>query len=332
MNRRRLRAGGRSFWVTQRLVNPILRPLLRGPLGGGLGRRLAVLRYRGRRTGEPHELVVQYAGGGDRVWIVPGHPERKRWWRNMLAPRPVEVWLAGRRRTGIARVLPGTGDDPEVAEALAAYRAVFPRMFQAPVLVRIDLDQASPGAAEPSPAATARRRSAPDWHVDLSVPISRPPSEVFSFLADVQDAEPIPRRATVRMIKEPSGPTAVGTRWHEWVSIAPLCRLRIESVVTEIRAPARLGLDFSSRWFTGHLIYDIDRVDGGSMLRQQERLRMRTPLRWSGQFVGRRLRPRLEERLRDIRLLLEARHVLDQDVSGCDHYGGSEAREPGPQP
>lgn len=291
-----------------------------------------MLRYRGRRTGQPHELVVQYASDGDRAWIVPGHPERKRWWRNMFTPSPVEVWLAGRRRTGIARVLTGTDDDAEVAEALRAYRGVFPRMLRAPVLVRIDLDPALPATAQPSPAATARRRSAPDWHVELSVPISRPPPEVFSFLADVQDAEPIPRRATVRMIKEPAGPTVVGTRWHEWVSIAPLCRLRTESVVTDARAPARLGMDFSSRWFTGHLTYDIDRADGGSILRQRETLRMRAPLRWSGQAVGRRLRPRLEERLRDITLLLEARHVLDQDVSGCNHYGGSEAREPGPQP
>jgi deazaflavin-dependent oxidoreductase (nitroreductase family) len=327
VNRRRGRDGGASFWVTRRLVNPILRPLLRGPLGRRLGRRLAVLRYRGRRTGKVHELVVQYAGDGDRVWIVPGQPERKRWWRNMLAPRRVDVWRAGRRRTGIARVLPGAGDG-EAAEGLRAYRAVFPRMVQAPVLVRIDLDPAPSGGAGPSPAATARRRSAPDWHVDLSVPISSPPPDVFSFLADVQDAEPIPHRAAVRMIKEPSGPTAVGTHWHEWVSIAPLWRLRIESVVTDIQAPARLGMDFSSRWFTGHLTYDIERADGGSLLRQRETLRLRTPLGWSVRFVGRRLRPRLEERLRDIKLLIEARRVLD--VSG-GNPGRSEARERGPQ-
>ena len=54
---------------------------------------------------------------------------------------------------------------------------------------------------------------------DLSVMIRRPAAEVFALLADIQDAEPLPRRATLRMEKDPSDPTAVGTRWHEAVRI-----------------------------------------------------------------------------------------------------------------
>ncbi len=50
---------------------------------------------------------------------------------------------------------------------------------------------------------------------DLSVAIRRPPPTVFALLADNQDAEAIPRSAAVRMVKEPIGPTTVGTRWHE---------------------------------------------------------------------------------------------------------------------
>jgi len=38
---------------------------------------------------------------------------------------------------------------------------------------------------------------------------------VFALLADIQGAEPLPRRPTLRMVKDPSGATAVGTRWHE---------------------------------------------------------------------------------------------------------------------
>lgn len=135
-------ADGRSFWVTNRLANPILRPLLRGPLGRRLGRRLAVLRYLGRRTGQPRELVVQYARDGDRVWVVPGQPDRKRWWRNMLEARAVEVWLAGRRLRGVARVIRVDGDAEEAAQALAAYTAVFPRTRNGSVVVRVDLEVA----------------------------------------------------------------------------------------------------------------------------------------------------------------------------------------------
>ena len=139
------------FWVTNQLANPILRPLLRGTLGRRLGRRLAVLRYHGRRTGRPRELVVQYAQEGDQVWILPGESQRKRWWRNMREPQPVELWLAGRRRTGVARVL-GEGDrTDELAQALAGYRAVFPRVAQATVMVRIDL---APTLGEPHAIGT----------------------------------------------------------------------------------------------------------------------------------------------------------------------------------
>ena len=42
------RDGG--FWWTNHVANPPLRRLLRGPLGARLGARLAMIRYRGRRT------------------------------------------------------------------------------------------------------------------------------------------------------------------------------------------------------------------------------------------------------------------------------------------
>ena len=75
-------SGSKASWVTNHLANPVLRPLLRGPFGRRFGQRLAVLRYKGRRTGRVRELVVQYVREGDSVWIMAGQPDRKRWWRN----------------------------------------------------------------------------------------------------------------------------------------------------------------------------------------------------------------------------------------------------------
>ena len=134
----------RGFWLTNHLANPMLRPLLRGPLGRRWGRRLAVMRYRGRRTGQAHELVVQYVREGDRVWVMPGQPDRKRWWRNMREPLAVEMRLAGHDVRGTAVAL-DAGDAPdEVAAAVTTYRTVFPRATgPAAVMVRIDLEAAT---------------------------------------------------------------------------------------------------------------------------------------------------------------------------------------------
>jgi len=100
--------GSSGFWVTNHLANPILRPLLRSRAGRRLGRHLAVLRYRGRRTGEPHELVVQYARDGDVIWVLPAHADRKTWWRNFRDPTDIEVSLAVRTSR---REVPCSTDD-----------------------------------------------------------------------------------------------------------------------------------------------------------------------------------------------------------------------------
>jgi Polyketide cyclase / dehydrase and lipid transport len=141
---------------------------------------------------------------------------------------------------------------------------------------------------------------------DLSVMIRRPAAEVFALLADIQDAEPLPRRATLRMKMDPSGPTAVDTRWHEAVRIAPGCWLQIENIVTEMEPPAQLGIDFTTRWFGGHLTYEIETTQDGCILHHRETLRPPALLPWLPAVIAPRLRPHVAERLADIGALLES--------------------------
>lgn len=160
------------------------------------------------------------------------------------------------------------------------------------------MQAASPGAEGDG------RPSRPTF--DLSVAIKRPPRTVFALLTDIQDAEPIPRSAAVRMTKEPTGPTKAGTRWHEWVRVAPRCWMHIESVATLVEEPYLLAMDFESRWLTGHLAYEIEPAAEGSILHQRETVRPRALQRWSSPVIERRMRPRLTERLEDIKNILEA--------------------------
>src|SRR3712207_5628928 len=95
-------AARRGSWGTNRIAGPVLRRLLRTRVGLRLGRRLLVIRYRGRRTGRVRELVVQYARTGPTVWVLVGSAERTAWWRNLRAPADVDLWLAGEQTRGRA--------------------------------------------------------------------------------------------------------------------------------------------------------------------------------------------------------------------------------------
>jgi deazaflavin-dependent oxidoreductase (nitroreductase family) len=112
--------------LTNRLVNPVLRRLLRTLLGRRLGRSLAVVRYTGRRTGQPRELVCQYIRNGDTAWILVGNADRKTWWRNLREGADVEVWLAGERRRGRAVAVEGACRPDEATAGLRTYLAAVP--------------------------------------------------------------------------------------------------------------------------------------------------------------------------------------------------------------
>jgi hypothetical protein len=81
---------------------------------------------------------------------------------------------------------------------------------------------------------------------------------VFAVLADIQNFEPLPIDAQVKMTKHPASPTRVGTRWVEKVRVFAGWWLSTQSVVADIEEPETIGMDFSSRWFDGHLTYALD--------------------------------------------------------------------------
>ena len=147
-----------AFRLTNRVVNPGLRRLLRTRAGRRLGSRLGVLRYTGARSGRPRELVVGYARSGPTVWIVVGQPQHKTWWRNLARPAPVTLWLAGQQVHGRGVVVEGAAQPAEARRGLLAYLDRMPAAARAfdvgdpadpaqvaaaaarALLVRVDLD------------------------------------------------------------------------------------------------------------------------------------------------------------------------------------------------
>ena len=124
--------------VTNRLVNPLVRPLLeRGLLEPGW----ALLETRGRRSGRRRVVPV---GNGLRdgvFWIVTEHGYHADYVRNILADPRVRVRVGGRWRNGRAQIL---ADDDPYARLRTLRRPVNDALLLAvgteQLVIRIDLD------------------------------------------------------------------------------------------------------------------------------------------------------------------------------------------------
>jgi len=108
----------------------------------GLGRKFALLRVRGAKSGRVFEFPVQYAREGDIVVVFPGSPRRKNWWRNLRQPGELLVWIDGAWAAATGQAV--TAADEGFAEAHSVYGRRWPRIRvdQQAVLARIHLDAA----------------------------------------------------------------------------------------------------------------------------------------------------------------------------------------------
>ncbi|WP_426512467.1 nitroreductase/quinone reductase family protein [Dactylosporangium sp. McL0621] len=87
-----------------RRVNACVLRLRDSPrLGRVVRRRLTVVTYTGRRSGNTFSTPVAYRRTGDTVLIGVQFPDAKAWWRNFLgAGGPISLHLDGEDRPGHA--------------------------------------------------------------------------------------------------------------------------------------------------------------------------------------------------------------------------------------
>lgn len=96
-------------------LNPPVRALLRSPLHGIASANLALLCYRGRKSGRAFETPLSFVREGSIVRFLSSR--NTRWWTNFKeGPTPVEVEIARERHPGIARLFTY---DPDSADAEA---------------------------------------------------------------------------------------------------------------------------------------------------------------------------------------------------------------------
>ncbi len=112
------------MWFMNKVVNPFMRFILRSPFHKMMSAAVLLITYRGRKSGKTYTLPANYVQVGETVFIIPGMPEQKTWWRNLRGGAAVTLTLDGSPVNGSALVL--QGEVEAVAEALRHYLKRFP--------------------------------------------------------------------------------------------------------------------------------------------------------------------------------------------------------------
>jgi hypothetical protein len=81
-----------------------------------VGQGVALLSFKGRRTGRLYTVPISYHRESDVVTIIT--KRQRTWWRNFETPIEVELRLAGRRYVGKAEI---AADDAETLEFMTQY-------------------------------------------------------------------------------------------------------------------------------------------------------------------------------------------------------------------
>jgi deazaflavin-dependent oxidoreductase (nitroreductase family) len=114
------------MWFMNYIANPFVRLILRSPLHGWMSAAVMLITYRGRKTGREYTLPVQYVRDGQAIYIIPGMPERKTWWRSLRGGQPVRLRLAGETLDARAEAIDGSSDPDLAARVLEQYFRRFP--------------------------------------------------------------------------------------------------------------------------------------------------------------------------------------------------------------
>ncbi len=116
------------MWFMNKIANPFVRLILRSPLHGWMSTVLLLITYRGKKSGREYTLPVQYVQNGSVIYIVPGMPEQKTWWRNLKGGLPVKLILRGQVVSANGRLLDPQADAAECASGLDLYLKKFPSL------------------------------------------------------------------------------------------------------------------------------------------------------------------------------------------------------------
>jgi deazaflavin-dependent oxidoreductase (nitroreductase family) len=124
--------------INNRLVNPVVRPLVRrGPLDGAW----ALLETKGRKSGQPRATPVGNGLRGNTFWVVTEHGYASHYVKNIQADPRVRVKIGGRWRSGTAHLMPELDPRQKLRElGRPVNDALLLAIGTEQLVVRVDLD------------------------------------------------------------------------------------------------------------------------------------------------------------------------------------------------
>ena len=106
------------------ILNPVMRALLRSPIHRLASRTIAILHFKGRRSGRWLNTPLSYMREGDTVRLLSNRTTH--WWRNLAdTPTQVKLEIQGARYQGYA-TLYDNGGEPAL-EGIRKFIAAVPR-------------------------------------------------------------------------------------------------------------------------------------------------------------------------------------------------------------
>lgn len=109
-------------------ANGVVETILKSPLHRLLSSKMALVRYRGDRSGTEYTLPVQYADTHHGIVVLVGEHDTKTWWRNFTTMGQAQVLLAGTWVPMTAHALLGAEDPDAVTPLLRSYASRFPKV------------------------------------------------------------------------------------------------------------------------------------------------------------------------------------------------------------
>lgn len=104
-----------------RIVNAVVKAILRSPLHGLMSKNRMLLTFRGRKSGKRYTTPVSYLHDGESIVCFTDSP----WWKNLRGGALVRLRLVGRDVAGIA--YPTDADREAIAKGLERMLQKIPR-------------------------------------------------------------------------------------------------------------------------------------------------------------------------------------------------------------